>query len=449
MGKETLELLSSTRGAILMTAAAALFVWFTLPRKADALPRRIVLFIGAFTFGSLIGTNFGLIIQILALVGAFAEWIATPKALRRGGVVVGWAAAVIGFWALLMFHPNVPDFNTALLGFRKTVLAFAGLALGCAMRPQWIPKLEILIIRFTAAAVAVSIASNFFFPALSSSILRAAGRYTAVYEGQDRLQGIYAGPFHAAAAGLLLVGWAIVRWNLHRRTAIIVGTLGMVCMYFTYVRSAYVTLGLMILVALLMAPHLKVVTRRFAWAGMIALVGYVALVWSGDEAVLGTVGSISEFSTDNRFLDRIPSWEEAFTLFNDSIFYGWGAGSAGDTMSDAFVGGVHVTPHNMLLKFAVEGGLIGLLLIAGLVGAVVRRIDRTSDQARLGAVSAMVIIGMGLTISSIDMLPITYFAMVLLGLGLIEKRQAKSDKKKARNHSVHGGGDLVVAMGLP
>ncbi|ORI19567.1 hypothetical protein BJD99_00250 [Rhodococcus sp. 1163] len=405
-----------------MITLAALLAWSVIPRKDDALPRRIVLFVGAFTFGSLVGTNFGLIIQIAALAGAFLEWICTPAALRRGGVVVAWTFALIGFWALLMFHPNVQDFETGLLGFRKSVLAFAGLVLGLAMRPAWIPKLELLIVKFTAAAVSVSILAHFVFPGISSSILRAAGRYTAVYDGNDRLQGIYAGPFHAAAAGLLLVGWALVRWNVHRKSAMFVGALGLVCMYFTFVRSAYVALAIMIVAAVLLSGKLAVASRRFAWVALLGIIGYAALVSVGDDEILETAGSITDFSSDSRFLNRIPTWQDAYQNFADSMFYGWGAGSAGDTMGDAFIGGVHVTPHNMILKFAVEGGLIGLFLLAGLVVVVFRRVQWTSEQGRLGVVSLLVVLGMGLTVSSIDMLPVSYFAMTLLGLGLAEKR---------------------------
>lgn len=105
-------------------------------------------------------------------------------------------------------------------------------------------------------------------------------------------------------------------------------------------------------------------------------------------------------------------------MFFDSPVYGWGSGSAGDTLGSAFAGGEHVTPHNILLKFAVEGGLIGLALLGAVVASIVSGLTWRSVHGQLATVSAVGLLAMGITGSAIDTLPVSYLALMLVGLGI-------------------------------
>ncbi|WP_155289252.1 O-antigen ligase family protein [Rhodococcoides fascians] len=408
--------MSSTRGAVLILGSCALALWFALPKRPDALPRLMVVSFVAFTFGSLFSGNVGLLLQGVALVGGFGLWLLAPRDDRRGTAVVIACGLIIGYWAILMFHGNVPDLNTGLLGFRKTVLAIGGIVLGCAVARKAIPRVELLIVRLISLAVAVSLLGYFFFPQIAELVPRAADKYTALYRGQERLQGVFSGPFHVAGAAVLLIGWALVRRKTYPRLSAIAFAIGAVATYFTFVRSAYIAVVLIVLAAALAATSVTARVRRLYILAIAGVVAYLILARGGP--LTDTAESISSFSSDGRFQNRIPEWQTGLRMFLDSPIYGWGSGSAGDTLGPAFAGGEHVTPHNILLKFAVEGGLIGLVLLIAVVSTVASGISWRDQQGQLATVSAVGLLAMGITGSSIDTLPVSYLALVLVGLGV-------------------------------
>lgn len=423
--------------AAMLIFCLVVLVWLAGPRNPEKLPKTAVLGATAFTFGALLPGLVGLVIQIAALSLGFILWFTMKPNSRRGGPVVLLVGLITVLWLLLMLHPNVPDWNTALLGFRKTVLALGGLVLGCAVAQSSIRAVELLVVRLISAALAISITGYFFVPALADLVPRAADKYTALYGGSERLQGVFSGPFHAAGAGLLLIGWALVRLREYPRSAPVVGALGVVSTYFTFVRSAYVAVALMVVVLVLISPSIKSRLRRFYLSVAGALAAYFALRQGG--AFTTTAESLSGFSTDGRFLNRLPEWEHGLDLVGRSPIFGWGAGSAGDTLGSAFSAGEHVTPHNILLKFAVEGGLLGLGLIILLVIAVLQTTDWRSPQGQLSALSAVGLVGMGITGSAIDTLPISYFALLLVGLAVGYSRKSAGADSKGQKWSTRDG----------
>jgi O-antigen ligase len=414
------EFATSAGGFALIGGAFLLLVWFVLPGKPASLPRYQMVFVFALTYATILPGAVNLVVQLGALVGAYAIWILTSSDVRRGSAVVGWVTAIIVCWILLSFHPNVPSLDTGLLGFRKSVLAFAGIVLGCAIARPMIEKFERLIIGALASALSVSIFGYYFVPSIEQLVSRAAGEYTSLYAGQARLQGIFAGPFHVSAAGVLLVCWVIVRWREHRFLALLYGAIGLVSVYLSLVRSAYVALAIVIVAAVLFSPVATTVFRRAAIVFVGAIGIYSVSVYT-ESSLFATAQSISNFSTDGRFLNRLPGYERGLGLVEASPLYGWGSGSAGDTMGGAFTEGAHVTSHNILLKFAVEGGFIGVFLIVGLFVVLCRRLPAGSAQARLGVLAGVSLLGFGISLSAIETLPVSYFVMAMIGLGVRDR----------------------------
>lgn len=78
------------------------------------------------------------------------------------------------------------------------------------------------------------------------------------------------------------------------------------------------------------------------------------------------------------------------------------------------------------MKFAVEGGLIGLGLVLFLAVAVLRRLTLKTAQGQVAVVSAVGLLAMGLTGSAIDTLPISYLAFLLVGLGVTTRATEKA-----------------------
>ncbi|MCR2823953.1 O-antigen ligase family protein [Microbacterium sp. zg.Y909] len=404
-------------------------VWLIIPARPEATPKWITILLAAIIFGSLLPTSVSVLFQGLALLVGYLAWLAAPAAERRAPGVVLWATLAVGYWALLIFHANVPSLDTGLLGFRKTVFCLAGLVLGVAVARQYIRSVERTLIGLLCVAVAVSIALFLYFPGLESSLVeRNADGYTALLGGVSRLQGIFAGPFHAAVAGLVLVVWGIARFSSQRAFAAITIAVGGAAVYLSLVRTAYVALAVAVGLMVLASPTAGKAVRRATGIGLAAIIGVVALSSVSREA-LAIVGSIAEFGSDTRFLGRFPGYAEGLALFAQSPIFGWGAGSAGDTLGPAFITGEHVTSHNVILKIAVEGGLIGLVLWVTLIIAIVRRLPRGSQYTPAAIGMLGVSLGMGLTGSSIETLPPSLLIFMYVGLALDPRRGAAGSEK--------------------
>ena len=82
-----------------LTATVLGLIWLFMPRREDAIPRRYIVFLAVFAFSAVLPQSVGLPLQIVALVGAFLEWLVVPAAERRGNGVVLIAGLFVGFWA--------------------------------------------------------------------------------------------------------------------------------------------------------------------------------------------------------------------------------------------------------------------------------------------------------------------------------------------------------------
>jgi O-antigen ligase len=408
----------SVAGGALFVSALGLLLWPVLHARTDAFPHRWVLFIILFTGSSVLPGQVSAPLQGVALVGAVIEWFRIPAAQRRGPQVVFCSLLILAFWAALVFHPNIPSLTVGLLGFRKTVLAFAGLIAGCAVPSRHVRRAELLIVSVLAGSLVVSIVIHLVSPAAEQIVTRAAAASTASFGGEARLQGIFAGPFHVAIAGVFLFGWALVRFQTYRGLALLAGGVGLVAVYLTLVRTAYVACVVVLLAYLLLSGSAKIMIRRSAQ--LAALLGAIAAVWLAAGGRAGNVvDSIAGAATDQRFLNRFPGYEQGFRMIEESPFWGWGAGSAGDTLGTWFgPGRLHVTPHNVALKVAVEGGLIGLALCVLLFVYVISSIDRKSDGGKVAILGLVALGVMGSTVSATEALPVSYLILCVVGLAV-------------------------------
>lgn len=416
--------------ALALVAALAGLAWFIVPTKADATPKWLSVFLLALVFGTVLPTQVSFLVQALAVAGAYVAWLRVPKHERRGGAAVAWVTCILIFWAILTVHPNIPSINVGILGFRKTVFCLAGIVAGAAISRRLLPAVELTAIKALSAAVAVSVVIHQFAPGLEQSITRAAGEYTGLLGGESRLQGIFAGPFHAATACLIMVVWGIARFGTYRRMAPLVLALGVFGMYLTLVRTAYVALGLAVIALVLSAPTAGKVVQRLAATILLAFVAVLAISTWNPEA-FNVVDSITGFSTDNRFTGRFPGYAEGINLVVTSPIFGWGSGSAGDTLEPYFGnGGNHVTSHNIILKVLIEGGLIGAALWAGLIVSSIIAQKRGAPSTSLALGGVAVLLGMGITGSSLETLPLTWFIFLFVGMALQSRPKTEHDRNR-------------------
>lgn len=395
--------------------AAFLVVALAWVDRPGSLPFWAVLALGAFVFSSILPVALSFAVQAGILAGSFLLWFAGSPRERRGNRVVPWAVAITAFWLLLVFHPNVPGLQLGLEGFRKTVFAVSGVVFGCAIHAAYRVAVERALIGLLTAALGLSVVAHYWFPGLTRLVQREADVYTAVFGGQARLEGTFAGPFHVALAGVVLVGWALVRYSEHRRWAVVVGAVGLFATYLSLVRTAYVAVVLVGIAVILGRRGHQFARRARVALVALALLGTLVLLAGGPLA-----DSVDQVSSDGRFINRFPGYLEGLRLLVDSPVYGWGAGSAGDTLGGAFRAGEYVTAHNLVLKIAVEGGLVGLFLFGGFLVAAWRHLDRRQGSALVAISGAVALLAMGITGSAIETLPVSWIVFVFIGLAIRE-----------------------------
>ncbi|QXU53011.1 O-antigen ligase [Rhodococcus sp. LW-XY12] len=414
-------------------------IWVLRSNPAHTPPRWLVAFIVVLVFGELLPNASGIVIQMLALVGGFVYWVTRPKEERRGGRVVFWALTIVAFWAVLSLHPNIPSAMVGVQGFAKSALAVAGVAWGCAIPSQQRDRMEKIIVGAVSAGILVSIVAHYWIPQISDLASRRADVYTGMLLGNERMQGIFAGPFHVAIAGLFLISWALVRYRTWPRLALLIGAVGLVGGYLSLVRTAYVALALVLLVYVVIAGSFAASTRRIAIALLAGTAGVAIFsMFPAAQSLGGVAGTLVDFQNDSRFLNRLPGYGRALEMVGESPFVGWGAGSAGDTLGTEFPPGfTHVTAHNLVLKIAVEGGLVGIVLWVCLIVAVFGAITWGSERAQVAVLCLVAMFGLGLTGSAIEAAPISFFIFFMVGLACRSSEQkidfAPSQVSKSTN----------------
>jgi O-antigen ligase len=326
--------------------------------------------------------------------------------------------AVVGFWVLLTLNPNVPSMSVGLLGLRKTTFFLLGLALGLVWPAGSARTAEKALVRMLLVAAVATIAVHLLLPDLEASFERGASIYTEEFAGQARVSGFFSGPFHVSLLGSFLVLWA---WHGYlskaQRGWLMVASLlaGLLLVDLAAVRTGYVTIGFGVALTLLFRPstrasRLRVVALTGAVAATVVLLLSTSLVH--DQAL----SSLGHLSGDSRVASRFQTVTESEQLIRESPLTGWGAGSAGSALGSQFLLGRHVTSHDMALGFLVEGGVIGLALVALALFVALRRARGLLALGHPAAAAAFALIGFGIAGDVSEALPVSFFLMALLGL---------------------------------
>lgn len=402
----------------LAIVASAVLVAVGLPRRSPgALPRSIVVLLAAY-FASGFAPGWLAVIIQAGLVIAAGAMVARSTQHRSLGLPVLVLLLVVWWCVLLLAHSNVPNLSTGMLGVRKSTLAFVGLVMGWAWPGHSRINVERFVVWLLVAALSVSIVLHLVAPSIENGIVRGAGQATGEYLGHARLQGLFAGPFHVAMAASFLCVWATVHLRRDKVLAPVAGAVGLLALWLSSVRTGYVAVVIGWLCLAVFVGTVGDRARRLCSLALVLVIGALLLsAGLGDQA--GGQRSVLALSSDSRFVGRIPQMTEAVHLIERSPLVGWGPGSAGDAMGDLFgPGAVHVTAHNVVLKLAVEGGLLGLVLVGLLLIRVVRRVDATTPQGETALICGSVMAAFGLTGSMIDALPVSFVLFVLIGLAV-------------------------------
>jgi O-antigen ligase len=321
------------------------------------------------------------------------------------------------WWLALLANPNVPSVEAGLLGYRLSVVFYFGVLLGIAWGIRSRPPLFIVWLSLVAIC-AGSVIVFLFFPGIEQSISRTAGEYTGLFQGQARLQGLFAGPFHAAMASAFLILTSLrIKHIVPSRFWRVFGfAVGIYCLYLSQVRTGIVAVVVGALVLLFTSDAVGTRIRRLGMLSTAALLAFVLIPQSSSlVSAVPALASLANASSDSRFLGRVTTWQESFNVIGGSPFFGWGPGSAGSALDAYFSSSVHVTTHNEILKFGVEGGLIGIVLVVIFWLSATKAVIATRDSTRMGTAVLVVALVFGATGTVTEVLPVSVGFAVILG----------------------------------
>lgn len=349
--------------------------------------------------------------------------LAVLVAVARGGTKLDspivWTCVAISVWWLVLFlNPNVINLTAGVTGYRASVTFAFGILLGYLWASESRFMLA-LVWWCLVISCSASIVVFLYIPEIESSIFRAADFYTSNFHGSRRLQGLFSGPFHASLAGVFLALSSIrarsVVPSLAARSAGL--TIGLLTIFFAQVRSGYVALIVGTVVISILGVRK---CRRILVLYGLAVSSVCAFAFSGpikdSMSKVPALESLLFASEDSRLVGREETWRRAIEMTLESPIIGWGPGSAGATLGALFPPGGHVTSHNMILKYSVEGGLIGGLLILVLFVAICVVLIRTGDRTGLALPALVPLIVFGTIGSTVDALPVSFGLAVILGI---------------------------------
>jgi O-antigen ligase len=393
------------------------------------------------TFGLLGGDRIVLIGDVVGLMIVLAVTLWRGVPYGQSNLIGACVYVLLLLYVITSFGANFPGWYPALLGIRKTLPPWVFLFCGCV----WPGNAERLVRRLVLLllwACIVSLVLHNFAPSIEGGIARAANKYTGLYAGSPRLQGVFAGPFHAALAALLLI---LVSLGLpsvfpDRLLRLAAASVGLLVLLQASVRAGWIAAfaGLLMLFAL--RPSGRLATRL---PRAIAVIGALALAFAAQAQSLAfqsnrALESLTHWQTDSRLLARFDTWREARALIEARPLIGWGPGSASDTLDRYFGGLTHVTPHNMLLTYAVEVGLLGAVAVAMILVVVGRMLFQSARSSHLSAVGFALLFGFvvfGATGTAVDAAPVSWIVLCIVGLGA--SRAGAVGNNAAANSTTH------------
>jgi hypothetical protein len=373
---------------------------------------------------------FGLLALGLVVVAIVAGSFRNPYRILEPFPAV---CLILCLWlVVLLVKTSVPSMTTGLLGLRLSIVFVLGAVLGYVWPADRADPFRTIWYSLLLAS-AVSIVIFLAFPGVEAGISRAANEYTSEFSGSARLQGIWPSPAHASLAAVFLILSSVRATTVvPNRTVRLAGlVVGLVALYLTQVRIGIVAVVVgLVLIAVTSNTWSARYSRALA-IGVAGAIGIVVLplVQQRLEVAYPAIASLANPFSDSRFLNRTSTWDAGVSMFWSSPFTGWGPGSAGSTLGSNYMYGQHVTPHNILLKYAVEGGVVALLLIAAILVRSAVAVLQTRDYAKVGLAVIVPVFVAGLIGTVVEAIPVSFAFAVILGRYVAASREIRAARK--------------------
>lgn len=387
----------SPRAAARLSIHACLLVLFVVLAPLSSAVRGISAPLG----------NIALLFSDLLFILAFA--VAFIRTVKLSNILI--VALILYSLVFLIADSNYPGFYAYFLGFRKSVYFLMALTLGLQLSRRDMQTLLPVMKGMLIVICLYGIKQYFFRSSFDMALLQAqaADVYSNQISGQTRSTSFLSSGFHLGMAGVLLMNMATYK----RKTYLVDLLFAVIAFGAIYV--SFTRTFLIIAVFLLFARMFLFTYIRFFVASLFFV--FLALLVSMFEPAL-----LSFQIDDARLLNRASSyihfWEsrEADPL---KSFLGFGIGSAGSTLWRYFPVGNWIEPHNVFLKYIFEFGPLWAVVIFLWVAQLTKRSMRLMPQnsvyfPQFILALLLTIVISGLTITSVEALPISLFIAILI-----------------------------------
>ena len=349
---------------------------------------------------------------LLAVCFVLARPSSARTALPKALCVVILLGLVVG-----LSNPNIYQIETGVLGLRKSGTILLALIIGLSWANNRRHPATVLW-SLLVVSCATSLLMHLVFGDLELALQRGAGEATGSFDGEPRLQGIFAGPFHPAMASAFVILAALPRSGLEvpRFFRFAGAVVGAWTLLETEVRTGLVAVALGLILYLLTTSSASLYLRIILATPLVStLLIMAAPLLPTSFGGFAALQSLLTNPFDSRFAYRYVTWDQALQMISTRPLIGWGPGSAGDTMGPLFPAGGHVTSHNMFLKYAVEGGL-PLAVLFGLLVIVLGILVARGKSKRLGLQALLVLVVFGATGSSVEAVPVVIVLGTIIGI---------------------------------
>lgn len=311
------------------------------------------------------------ILLMLSVLVAVCSIILKRENFKIG--FIGWLIFLIFLLSFFqMFNPNVPSLLIGAHGFRGMAYQMLGFfaALFLIDSQKKLKQINLIFI-IVAVLVATYGIKQYFLPTVVDARMIHASTvspigFTATGTGVMRAFSTMTGPFQLGLYMVLSILLSLCL--LSRRYFPILFSLIMVmllCLFLTITRTNWVILILGLSVYFLLINRTRVI-RTFLMISVSALVVIGLLFLLRDHPRFATVfillNSLSDPFGTSSYQFRVSGWQDVIIPAMMNNPFGYGTGCAMDGLKRMFLSGYSFTSHNLYFKFALETGVISLIL---------------------------------------------------------------------------------------
>ena len=388
------------------------------------------LFVGR--WGSIICDIFTIIFFVYCVCSSHGKLIIRiPRNIKTLTIFI----FIIEFISVLeIFNPNIKNTLYAIIEYRKSYFPLVTLLVGYWLIEKSGLNLSKLISYVSISSIPIilyGIKQFFRWGSLDNRLIDMAdsGYSTLQYAGHMRSVSIFSGPFHYGLFCVIIFNLFLYLFSVSKKKYyLICAFLSAFGCYCSVTRTNIVcfTASLVIWYFIYFFAEKK---KNSLWIKLFGLflIGFLILliilntfnVFTGNSLLYQMINSLLNIDNDTRFMYRVTSWLESIRNIAASPIWGWGIGSAGDTLVSHHISNIYVTSHSMYLKLMMETGIVvGIIYVITFIYNLYRakQIKEYHNKALIYSLTASFLINgfVGSTVSAFPCLSIYWILIAAL-----------------------------------